>query len=862
MPRAREYESLDAAERSRSSDGESFNDRDSELAFDSDDSGTYKPFKQHSGSLFLPGPSEPPRLRPPRAPDHLINSVGTPKRRPPTQPMFNERQRQTPVDKIVDIPDDEALGDTSLYFVSSGFAFIWCLVVLLVMIAAIALNVQQSMDGFGDDAADRTVSVVAWALLIVGSLLLFLVICILRGRDKVSVYQPSILVGLFLASCFYVSALALHLPLHKNAPSGLVISSLVVEIIGTLFLLLLVGVILLGVKKIHRGDVTPLQINGTAFDEEELEAAHRIIEQREEEIKKLKSNTGKDVEIIVDLQHQVKKAKRKEEVYKEREKEADQRMEKLSRKGGRLVTLRQKVQSLQDENHAYQAELVALQHTSNQQQASVEADISRLITKCKKLGASNKKLESELETSQSNGGRLREELEEARTKLRAHAGELEELQLKQVVREVAPVVMTPAADCINCKVWEAKHQHLAKAQIDGMKSSERLERAQEEVEALRRRGRDLEDTIRRHEGSDKEKELLASKLLDLKQSHAQCYDVANESKRHFENHKNAQAEVTVLQRKMDQAELKIEDLTTKKIILEKEHEALKGEVVGLNRSLQFMQDTKRGEEEIKNHALDDLRTKEGHLQVDLAELQTKFTQAQADLRDLERKNGVLDGRCGEMQKKGDTQDGLLRHGAERDAKCAELVAENKQLGQELDTARQHCDVAKKELARTKKVLYKKMASLREEIVGLDKELGHLKGDTQLRQQLVQDARARFARLKPLIGVEFTTGEGTGVRVTDVFPGKPADVGGLKVGDVVESVNGDDTLSKAQFHAVVSQIYPGDGVPFQINRDGLIETRVVHLGSPGLTLEEILAIRRVAHGIVHEEDLLAYKAAPN
>jgi chromosome segregation ATPase len=67
-----------------------------------------------------------------------------------------------------------------------------------------------------------------------------------------------------------------------------------------------------------------------------------------------------------------------------REKEADRRLEKMARKGGRLVTLRAKVKSVTDENHAYQAEvnlLQSLQHNANQQNASVENDIERLVNK-------------------------------------------------------------------------------------------------------------------------------------------------------------------------------------------------------------------------------------------------------------------------------------------------------------------------------------------------------------------------------------------------------------------------------------------------------------------------------------------------
>lgn len=56
-----------------------------------------------------------------------------------------------------------------------------------------------------------------------------------------------------------------------------------------------------------------------------------------------------------------------------------------------------------------------------------------------------------------------------------------------------------------------------------------------------------------------------------------------------------------------------------------------------------------------------------------------------------------------------------------------------------------------------------------------------------------------------MGIEFQNGDGKGVRVTDVFPGKPADHAGVKVGDVVSSVNGEDTHTKKQFHAVLATL---------------------------------------------------------
>jgi chromosome segregation ATPase len=686
---------------------------------------------------------------------------------------------------------------------------------------------------------------------------LLLVVVILRGRDKVSVYKPSILLNLVLSLIFYVAALAIHLPLLPVPEGGLAIGTLVLEVLSTATLLLLVIVVLLGAdsQRGSSGEVMSFSNRMPASWEQELEFASRLIDEKEEALQRMKDETSKDSEIIASLQTKLKGAEKKEEHLLSREKEADRRLEKMARKGGRQVTLRAKVKSVQDENHAYQAEvnlLQSLQHNANQQNAAVENDIERLVGKVKKINEEKKAMRLELEHERSRTQTLQEE----REKTAARITELEEEQEKHNRTIYMPA---PAQECVNCKVYEAKHEHMQRSQMDATKLEDRLNAKTEEVTELQRRLREQEDLVRESRMGDKEREHLASKLLDLKREHAQCYAVAEEARRSYDQLKMSQAELTVVQRKFDESEVRVQGLTSGKIDLEKRLVELKGEVVGLNTSVKFMQDGKRGEEGIKTAQYDQMLSRETALQQEHNILKEKYSTLQSELRELEKSRYTLEGRHAEVTSKQQALDTELKSSNQTGVRVAELTSENTRVLAELSSARKEAEDAKRELERTKKVLYKKIAALKEELGTLSAELQSHKGDSRLRQELIEDARARFSSMKPLIGIEFTNSDSKGVRVTDVFPGKPADHAGIKVGDMVSSVNGEDTHTKKQFHAVMATLYPGDGVPFQVTRRHATETRVVHVSTPGLRLDEILAIRRVAHGIVQTEDLNAWKA---
>lgn len=144
---------------------------------------------------------------------------------------------------------------------------------------------------------------------------------------------------------------------------------------------------------------------------------------------------------------------------------------------------------------------------------------------------------------------------------------------------------------------------------------------------------------------------------------------------------------------------------------------------------------------------------------------------------------------------------------------------------------------------------KKVEELEQEVNELERQIGVLRGvrqlsfcpfgeqlhtaccflvqDSPIRAKLIADAQARLASLRPQLGCEFITvgsepvlqkcavlvltplcvvchspqGPSNGVRLTNVLPGKPAKLAGLREWDVVESVNGVATRTKEAFRQV-------------------------------------------------------------
>jgi serine protease Do len=71
----------------------------------------------------------------------------------------------------------------------------------------------------------------------------------------------------------------------------------------------------------------------------------------------------------------------------------------------------------------------------------------------------------------------------------------------------------------------------------------------------------------------------------------------------------------------------------------------------------------------------------------------------------------------------------------------------------------------------------------------------------------------------------------GCRITEIFPGLPAEKGGLKVGDVITKVNSDKVGSLADLIRLLGKHKPGDEVTLEYLRDGHSAKQAMKLASP-------------------------------
>jgi len=84
-------------------------------------------------------------------------------------------------------------------------------------------------------------------------------------------------------------------------------------------------------------------------------------------------------------------------------------------------------------------------------------------------------------------------------------------------------------------------------------------------------------------------------------------------------------------------------------------------------------------------------------------------------------------------------------------------------------------------------------------------------------------------LTPKLGEKFGVKDGKGILVNEVFEGDPAEVAGIKPGDIITSVGGERLESPNQLSRVVAGFGPGEEVQVQVIRDGQLLTFHVSLG---------------------------------
>lgn len=76
--------------------------------------------------------------------------------------------------------------------------------------------------------------------------------------------------------------------------------------------------------------------------------------------------------------------------------------------------------------------------------------------------------------------------------------------------------------------------------------------------------------------------------------------------------------------------------------------------------------------------------------------------------------------------------------------------------------------------------------------------------------------------------DFTTGDGEGLRADFVSPGRPAEQGGMKKGDVIVAINGNPVKDIYEYMYRMEQLSKGDIINIEVLRDGKSEILIIHL----------------------------------
>jgi S1-C subfamily serine protease len=84
--------------------------------------------------------------------------------------------------------------------------------------------------------------------------------------------------------------------------------------------------------------------------------------------------------------------------------------------------------------------------------------------------------------------------------------------------------------------------------------------------------------------------------------------------------------------------------------------------------------------------------------------------------------------------------------------------------------------------------------------------------------------------RPYIGIQSTDALGGGAEIVQVNPNTPGDEAGLREGDTVTKVDGQDVRQSADVSRLIAAKKPGDEVELEITRAGRTETIKVKLGT--------------------------------
>ena len=109
--------------------------------------------------------------------------------------------------------------------------------------------------------------------------------------------------------------------------------------------------------------------------------------------------------------------------------------------------------------------------------------------------------------------------------------------------------------------------------------------------------------------------------------------------------------------------------------------------------------------------------------------------------------------------------------------------------------------------------------MREKIVVVDKDGKEHVWDSEGKPVRRGFLGVGLTDLSPELRAHFGAPEDAGVMVSSVEDGSPADKAGVKVGDIIASIDGKDVKSSWDIRSQIRELKDGEQVPFTVYRDG-------------------------------------------
>ena len=134
-----------------------------------------------------------------------------------------------------------------------------------------------------------------------------------------------------------------------------------------------------------------------------------------------------------------------------------------------------------------------------------------------------------------------------------------------------------------------------------------------------------------------------------------------------------------------------------------------------------------------------------------------------------------------------------------------------------------------------------LANRNAEVIGINAEIYSQKGENngigfaipiQTAKSVADKITNGESLARPLVGVSLKADPagGNGVYIAEVQSGGPADKAGLKVGDLIVSIDGDQVNTAEDFRGRVGTHNPGDTITLEVQRDGQTSQITVTLGT--------------------------------